>query len=75
MFPLMVEVCSTKVDEEGKAVYIVKNIVRLVLEAWCDVEPTEEQKEVDHINRDPFETTELKIFVGVQEVKISRIVH
>lgn len=41
MFPLMVEVCSTKVDEEGKVVHIVKNIGRLVLEAWCDVEPTE----------------------------------
>lgn len=54
-YPLMMEVCSTKVDEEGKVVRVVKNIGRLVLEAWSDVEPTEEQKEVDHINRDPFD--------------------
>lgn len=54
-YPLMVEVCSTRLDAEGNVVRVVKNIGRLVLEAWSDVEPTAEQKEVDHINRDPFD--------------------
>lgn len=54
-YPLSVEVCSTKLNDEGKVVKIVKNVGRLVLEAWCETVPNTDQTEVDHINRDPFD--------------------